>query len=49
MNEAVDAAIQTNEDTEIGDRLDGAGDFVALVELTGEIFPRVSFALLDTQ
>ena len=49
MNQAVDAAVQTNEDTEIGDRLDGAGDFIALVELAREIFPWVRFALLDAQ
>src|SRR5690606_2186146 len=36
VNQAVDATVQTNEDTEIGDRLDGAGDAVALVELTRE-------------
>src|SRR5690606_35276698 len=49
VNQAIDAAVQTNEDTEIGDRLDGAGDLVTLVELTGEVFPRVGLALLDTQ
>src|SRR5690606_12530827 len=49
VNQAVDAAVQANEDTEIGDRLDGAGDLVTLVELTGEVFPRVGLALLDTQ
>src|SRR5690606_35690232 len=40
---------QADEDTEIGDRLDGAGDLVALVELAGEVFPRFGLALLDTQ
>ncbi|KPW29715.1 hypothetical protein ALO95_05579 [Pseudomonas syringae pv. antirrhini] len=49
VNQAVDAAVQTNEDTEIGDRLDGAGDFIALVELAREIFPRVGFALFDAE
>ena len=49
VNQAVDAAVQTNEDTEIGDRLDGAGDFIALVELAREIFPWVRFALLDAE
>ncbi len=49
MNQTVDAAFQADEDTEIGDRLDGAGDLVALVEAAREIFPRVGFALLDTQ
>src|SRR5690606_17124352 len=49
VNQTVDAAVQANEDTEIGDRLDGAGDLVALVELAGEVFPRVRLALLDAQ
>src|SRR5690606_18852379 len=49
VNQTVDAAVQTNEDTEIGDRLDGAGDLVALVELAGELFPWVHLALLDAQ
>src|SRR5690606_738595 len=49
VNQTIDAAVQTNEDTEIGDRLDGAGDLVALVELAGELFPRVHLALLDAQ
>src|SRR5690606_30837422 len=39
VNQSVDAAVQTNEDTEIGDRLDGTGDLVALVELAGKLFP----------
>src|SRR5690606_6915189 len=49
VNQAVDAAVQADEDTEVGDRLDGAGDLVALVELAGEVFPRVGLALLDAQ
>ncbi len=49
MNQTVDAAVQTNEDTEIGDRLDGAGDAVALVELAREVFPWVGLALLDAK
>lgn len=49
VDQAVDAAVQTDEDTEVGDRLDGTGDTVTLVELAGEVFPRVGFALLDTQ
>src|SRR5690606_24995641 len=49
VNQTVDAAVQTNEDTEIGDRLDGAGDLVALVELAREVFPWVRLALLDAQ
>lgn len=49
MNQTVDAAVQADEDTEVGDRLDGTGDLVTLVELAGEVFPWVRFALLDTQ
>src|SRR5690606_5224425 len=49
VNQTVDAAVQTNEDTEIGDRLDGAGDAVALVELAREVFPWVGLALLDAK
>lgn len=47
VDQAVDTAVQTDEDTEVGDRLDGTGDTVTLVELAGEVFPRVGFALLD--
>src|SRR5690606_26248915 len=49
VNQTVDAAVQTDEDTEVGDRLDGAGNAVALVEARGEVFPRVGLALLDAQ
>src|SRR5690554_983285 len=41
VNQTVDAAIQTDEDAEVGDGLDGTGDLVALVELAGELFPGV--------
>ena len=49
VNQAVDVVVQTNEDTEIGDRFDGAGDLVIFVELIGEVFLRVGLALLDIQ
>jgi hypothetical protein len=49
VNQTVDAAVQTDEDTEIGDRLDGAGDAVALDELAGDLFPRVRLSLLDAE
>src|SRR5690606_31087731 len=49
VNQTIDAAVQTDEDTEVGDGLDGTGDLVALVELAGELFPRVHLALLDAQ
>src|SRR5690606_14383492 len=49
VNQTIDAAIQTDEDTEVSDGLDLAGNLVALVELGSELFPRIGFALLDTQ
>ena len=41
MDETIDAAIQTDEDAEVGDRLDLAGDLVALLVDRGELFPRI--------
>jgi hypothetical protein len=35
VNQTVDAAVQADEDTEVGDRLDGAGDLVAWLRLGG--------------
>ena len=49
MNQAVDAAIQTDEDTEVSDGLDLAGNTVALGVSFGKQLPRVGFALLQTQ
>src|SRR6201991_3725580 len=49
VDETVDAAFQTDEDTEIGDRLDLAGNLVALLVHGGERFPRVRAGLLDTE
>src|SRR5690606_38356037 len=49
VNQTIDATVQADEDTEVCDGLDLAGDTVALVEVAGEIFPRVGNALLDTQ
>src|SRR5690554_504258 len=49
VNQTVDAAIQTDEDTEVSDGLDLTGDLVAFVELAGELFPGVRMTLLDTQ
>jgi hypothetical protein len=49
VHQAVDAAEQADEHAEIGDRLDAALDAVALLELAGEILPRVGHALLHAE
>src|ERR1700754_458934 len=49
VDETIDAAVQTDEDTEIGDRLDLTGNLVALLVHGGESFPRVRAGLLDTE
>ncbi|MNR07912.1 hypothetical protein D3C85_1240440 [compost metagenome] len=49
MNQAVDAAWQTNEHAEVGDRLDGALDLVTLLEVVSEGVPWVGLALLHAQ
>src|SRR5687768_1743038 len=49
VHEAVDAAREADEDAEVGDRLDLAGDLVAAVEVVAELLPRVRLALLDAQ
>ena len=49
VHQAVDAAVQTDEHAEVGDRLDGAAHLVALLEVLGELVPRVGDALLDAQ
>ena len=49
MHQTVDVAFQADEDTEIGDRLDGAGDLVALAVLGGKGVPGVLLALLDAE
>jgi len=49
VNKAVDTTVQTNEDSEIGDGLDGARNFVALVERLAEFFPWVLLTLLNAQ
>src|SRR5690606_11061035 len=49
MYQTVDIAIQADEDTKIGNRLDAATDLVAFLELLGEAIPGVLEALLDTQ
>src|SRR5690606_24093389 len=49
VDQAVDAAVQADEDAEVGDRLDLALDLVALLVDRGEGLPRVAGDLLDAQ
>src|SRR5690606_15426187 len=49
VDQAVDAALQADEDAEVGDRLDDALDLVALVVGRGEQLPRVGLALLHAE
>lgn len=49
MNQAVDAAVQADEDTEVSDRLDFTFNAVALVVGFCELLPWVGFALLQAQ
>src|SRR3546814_14658591 len=49
VDQSVDAAVQADEDAEIGDRLDLAVDLVALLVDRGEGLPRIAGDLLDAQ
>src|SRR5690606_7648847 len=49
VHQAVDAAVQADEDAEVGDRLDLAFDLVALLVQDREGFPRVGRDLLHAQ
>ena len=49
MHETVDAAVETDEDTEIGNRLDLAGDLVVAVERRRKLGPWIRLALLDAE
>ena len=49
MQQAVDTALQADEDAEVGDRFDHALDLVALVVPAREILPRIRLALLDAE
>src|SRR5690606_19287181 len=49
VHQAVDTAVQADEDAEVGDRLDLAGHLVALLVQGREGLPRVRGALLDAQ
>ncbi len=49
MHETIDRAVQTDEDAEIGNRLDLSRHFVATVMGSGKLGPRIGLALLDAQ
>ena len=49
VNQTVDTAGQADEDAEVGDRLDLALHFVALLAVHRELFPRIRHALLHAQ
>ena len=49
MNQTIDVACQTNEDTEISNRFDGARYFVALLVGDSEIIPRIRLALFHAE
>src|ERR1700676_2511127 len=49
MHQAVDAAGKSDENAEIGDRLDLAADLVAAVVVLGELLPGIGLALLHAE
>ena len=49
MHQAVDVALQPDEDAEVGDRLDLSGHLVAAIVVLGELLPRIGLALLETE
>src|SRR5262249_20113192 len=49
VDETVDAAIEADEDAEVGDRLDRTVDAVALLVVLRELFPRIRLALLHAE
>ena len=49
MHQAVDVAVQADEDAEVGDRLDLSRHLVAPVVVLGELLPRIGLALLEAQ
>src|SRR5690606_27348226 len=49
VNQTVDAGVQTDEDTEIGTGLEGAGNAGALVDLAREVFPSGGLEVLDAR
>ncbi len=49
MDQAIDTAVQADEDAEVGDRLDLARHLVVLLVDRGEGFPRIGGDLLHAQ
>src|SRR5690606_26909152 len=49
VNQTIDVAFETDEDTEVSDGLDVAGDAIAFLVSLGEAIPWVLVALFDTQ
>ena len=49
MHQTVDAAFQTDEHAEVGDGLDRALNFIALLVVEREVVPRIGLALLHAQ
>ena len=49
MHQTVNATVQADEDTEVGNGLDVTGDLLVLSVTDAELFPWVGSALLDTQ
>src|SRR5690606_15054658 len=47
--QTIDTTGQANEHAKVGDRLDGAANLVATLEVDGELFPRVRAALLHAK
>ncbi len=49
VHKAIDAAVQTDKDAEVGDRLDLARHLVVAIERRRKLGPRVRLALLDAE
>ena len=49
VHQSIDAAVEPDENTEIGDGLDAANYLITLLVGGGELFPGVGLALLDAQ
>src|SRR5438034_1378285 len=49
VHEAVDSALEPDENAEVGDRLDRAADLVPFLEVRSELFPGIGKALLHPE
>ena len=49
MYQSIDTAVETDEDTEVGDGLNITGNLFVLTVADAELFPWIRSALLDTQ